>query len=111
MMARRPFGEDGPILEKGGVNDYVGDALAPSGFAEGEKAFENPQPAYSFQWTVAETVQALVDAGMTITTLREYPYANGCEVFDGMQRIEGNRYVMPKGLPSMPLMLGIVATR
>ncbi|HXV76743.1 MAG TPA: class I SAM-dependent methyltransferase [Candidatus Polarisedimenticolaceae bacterium] len=100
---------EGAIRENNGVNDYVGDALAPSGYEAGDGGFRNPEPAYGFQWTVAEIVQGIVDAGFLIEIFREYPYANGCELFDGMRRIERNRYVMPEGLPSVPLMLGISA--
>jgi SAM-dependent methyltransferase len=104
---------DGPIPERGGVNDYVGRSeasLTPSGKAPGVQGFENPEPAASFQHTVAQTVQAMADAGLFIEQLREYPYANGCLLFDGMEPLPGERFGMPKGVPAMPLMLGIVAT-
>jgi SAM-dependent methyltransferase len=113
------FGRDGrltapyfiakPIEEAGGVNDYVGEALAPSGFDAGMRDFGNPERAVCFQWTIAQIVQSVVDAGLRIETLREYPFANGCEVLDGMKPIAGNRYTMPEGLPAMPLMLGLTA--
>lgn len=104
---------DGPIPERGGVNDYVGKSrgeLSPSGQAPGMMGFENPEPASSFQHTVAQTVQVLADAGLFIEQLREYPYANGCLLFEGMEPLPGRRFGMPKGVPAMPLMLGVVAT-
>lgn len=101
----------GAIEEPGGVNDYVGEALAPSGFEPGIEDFRNPEPSHGFQWTVASLVQAVADAGMRIHTMREYPYANGCEIFPGMKRLDGNRYTVPEGDPEMPLMLGLVAVR
>jgi 2-polyprenyl-3-methyl-5-hydroxy-6-metoxy-1,4-benzoquinol methylase len=104
---------DGPIPERGGVNDYVGRsdaALTPMGKAPGVEGFENPEPAMAFQQTVAQTVQVLADAGLFIEQLREYPYANGCLLFDGMEPLPGERFGMPKGVPAMPLMLGVVAT-
>ena len=107
-----PYFIDGPLHE-GGVNDYVarsGDDLTPMGRAEGVEGFVNPEPAVAFQHTVAQTVQAIADAGLFVETLREYPYANGCRVFDGMERLPDRRYGMPSGVPAMPLMLGIVAT-
>lgn len=103
---------DGPIEERGGVNDYVGrsgDDLAPMGTVPGMQGFENPEPAVAFQHTVAQTVQALADAGLFVEQLREYPYANGCRVFEGMQSLPGRRYGMPPNVPAMPLMLGIAA--
>lgn len=102
-----------PIPERGGVRDYVGRSghdLAPMGFVEGQPAFDNPEPAVSFQYTVAQIVDTIAGAGLRITAMREYPWANGCRLFDGMASLPGRRYAMPPGVPAMPLMLGVVAT-
>ena len=107
---RDPYFLDGAIDEPG-VRDYVGERLAPSGYTAGLEGFENPEPSYGFQWTVAQTMQALIDAGLVIEQVREYPYANGCCLFEGMQELPGRRYGMPEGTPSMPLMFGLVARR
>ena len=40
------------------------------------------------------------DAGLFIEQLREYPYANGCLLFDGMEPLPGRRFGMPKGVPA-----------
>jgi SAM-dependent methyltransferase len=104
---------DNPIAERNGVNDYVGGSrgdLSPSGHAEGMQSFKNPEPATAFQYTVAQTVQVLADAGLFIEQLREWPYANGCLLFEGMEPLPGRRFAMPKGVPAMPLMFGVVAT-
>ena len=106
-----PYFIEAPLREAGGVNDYVREALAPSGFLAGDAGFENPEPAFSFQWTVADIVQALLDAGLRLERLREYPYANGCVLFEGMRALPGRRYAMPEGTPALPLMLGLVARR
>ncbi|MCX4241599.1 class I SAM-dependent methyltransferase [Paraliomyxa miuraensis] len=103
---------DGPI-EEGGVSDYVGrsqEGLSPMGRAEGTREFANPEKAICYQHTVAQTVQAIADAGLFVEQLREYPHANGCLIFEGMQPLPGRRFGMPQGVPSMPLMLGLVAT-
>jgi len=100
-----------PIEESDGVRDYVGPGLAPSGFEVGCEDFENPEPAHAFQWTLAETVQSLIDANLRIETLREYPYANGCEVIDGMQELPGKRFKLPDSIPEVPLMFGLTACR
>lgn len=108
-----PYFIDEPIEERGGVGDYVGrsdEALSPMGKAEGVQSFENPERAVCFQYTVAQTVQALADAGLFVETLREYPHANGCLIFEGMKPLPGRRFAMPEGVPAMPLMLGIAAT-
>lgn len=99
------------LLEKGGVNDYVGKELAPSGFEEGITEFENPEEGYSFQWTVADILQNLIDAGFRLEQFREYPYSNGCEIFEGMRTLPGNRFGMAEGQPSLPLMVGLSARR
>lgn len=96
------------------VNDYVaasGAALCPSGLTEGVKGFENPHVAHSFQWTLADIVSALAQAGMRIETLREYPYLNGLKLWPELVEQEGSRYVLPPGLASFPLMFGLAATR
>ncbi len=106
-----PYFIEAPLEEAGGVNDYVREGLAPSGFEVGSEDFTNPEPAYSFQWTVGEIVGALIGAGLRIERLREYPYANGCVLFEGMRALPGRRYAMPEGKPALPLMLGVVARR
>jgi len=103
-----PYFLDG-ALDEDGVRDYVGEDLAPSGFLEGQRDFANPERSFGFQWTVAQILQAVVDAGLAIETVREYPYANGCQLFEGMTKLEGRRFAMPAGAPAMPLMFGLVA--
>lgn len=103
-----PYFLDG-ALDEDGVRDYVGEGLAPSGYLPGAVDFVNPERSFGFQWTVAQILQAAVDAGLRIETVREYPYANGCRLFEGMTELEGRRFAMPAGAPAMPLMFGLVA--
>lgn len=99
------------------VSDYVGasrEGLAPSGFLAGEgdaAAYVNPHKAHSYQHPVADQLTAMIDAGLAITTVREYPYANGCRVIRSLVEREGRRFTMPDGVPNIPLMLAMVATR
>lgn len=100
------------------VSDYVGasgGALSPSGHgaSEGDEgaAFFNPHKAHSYQHPVGEQLTALIEAGLSITTVREYPYANGCRVNGALVEREGRRFTTPDGVPDLPLMLGVVATR
>lgn len=102
----------GAIEEASGVNDYVGrsgEGLAPSGFVPGAADWQNPERAVAFQWTVADIVQACVDAGLVIEVLREYPYTNGCQLWAGQPVLPGNRYGQVSR--ELPLMLGIRARR
>jgi len=97
------------------VTDYVaasGGALAPSGLADPDgHALVNPHQAHAYQHTVAEQLSAILAAGLTLTTVREYPYANGCRVHPALVEREGRRFTAPDGLPDLPLMFGVVATR
>jgi SAM-dependent methyltransferase len=98
------------------VSDYVGasgGALAPSGIAEseGDAAFVNPHQAHSYQHPVGEQLTAMIEAGLSIAIVREYPYANGCRVIRSLVEGEGRRFTTPEGVPDLPLMLGVVATR
>jgi len=108
-----PYFLEEALQEAEGVGDYIersGDDLTPMGRVPGVEGFANPEPAVAFQYTVAQIVQALADAELFVEQLHEYPYANGCLIFEGMQRLPGRRYGMPSGVPAMPLMLGVVAT-
>ncbi len=103
-----------PLLLDGGVGDYVaasGGGLTPAGFAEGVRAFENPEGCYLFRWGLGEVVTALAEAGLRLAALEEYPYANGERKFAGMRELRGRRMVPPKDIPAVPLMYGICAQR
>jgi SAM-dependent methyltransferase len=97
-----------------GIEDYVantGAALAPSGFLEGERDFVNPHLAHEFGWSLSETLQALLDAGLALETVREWPYANGFKPFDDMRELPGGRMMPPAGFPDLPLQFGVVAMK
>lgn len=108
------FADGAPMSYEHGVGDYVAlaeGALSPSGHIEGVKDFINPHRGHEFQWGVGEIVTALLDAGLTITTLREYPYSNGAKMFERMREMPGKHMVLPEDKPNLPLMLGVVARR
>ena len=96
-----------------GIGDYVadsGDGLALSAYAPGIEAFVNPEPIYEFAWGLADVVTALVDAGLVLEALREYPFANGWRAASEM-RIEGRRAYPPERVSTIPLMYGIAARK
>ncbi|MEW5849626.1 MAG: class I SAM-dependent methyltransferase [Myxococcota bacterium] len=108
------FNHGEPVRENDGVHDYVADAganLAPMGWQDGVKDFRNPHACHGFYWTSAELLSAMIGGGLVVETVREYPYSNGCRLYEGMVQEEGNRWRMPKGAPEIPLMLGCVARR
>lgn len=114
LQLKYPYGGGQHLLESG-VRDYVGlsgTALAPMGLVPGaDEAFVNPHPSHEFTWGLGDLVTALIDAGLQLQQLREYPYSNGCAIFRDMQPLEGDRYGMPPGVPSLPLMFGLVARK
>jgi SAM-dependent methyltransferase len=103
-----------PLLLEVGVDDYVaasGGGLTPAGFVEGVRDFENPEGCYLFRWGLGEVVTALAEAGLRITALEEYPYANGERKFAGMRELPGRRMVPPEHIPTVPLMYSIRAEK
>ena len=108
-----PSGGD-PLLLEEGVGDYVaasGGGLTPAGFVEGVRDFQNPEGCYLFRWGLGEVVTALAGAGLRISALEEYPYANGERKFAGMHELPGKRMVPPEHIPAIPLMYGIRAEK
>src|SRR5919107_2869269 len=103
-----------PLLLEEGVGDYVaasGGGLTPAGFVEGVRDFQNPEDCYLFRWGLGELVTALAEAGLRVTALEEYPYANGEKKFAGMRERPGERMVPPEHVPKIPLMYGIRAEK
>jgi len=107
-------GQGAALLDEQGVSDYVGDSgpgLVPWGFQDGIRNFQNPYPTRFFQWGIGEIVSALRQAGMALEVFREYPYANGCRFFRDGQMAGDRRHLPSPGLPSLPMMYGLVMTR
>jgi SAM-dependent methyltransferase len=96
-----------------GVGDYVADSgdqiLAHGKLPEITESFRNPHPSYEFMWGIGEIVTAIIDAGMQLTALREYPYTNGWKPFRDMRELPGRRNTVPEGVPDLPLMYAITA--
>ncbi len=112
--AYRYFGDGKPVLNSAGVGDYVaasGDNLAPMGWQPGVTDFRNSEPCHEFPWTVADWLSAVIGAGLQLRRVRDYPYANGCQVFENMRRLPGRRFAMPEGAPDLPLMCGFAAEK
>jgi SAM-dependent methyltransferase len=107
-----PYSQADPIVFADGVSDYVGTAngaLSPSGHAETEP-FANPHPTSEFAWGIADVLGAVLGGGLTIERFEEYPWSNGCNLL-GTLVPDGPRFVPPPGVPSFPLMFGLVARR
>ena len=97
----------------GGVGDYVAETgTSPYGeFLPGVQNFKNPHPVHEFQWGIGEIVTAVLDAGLTLTTLEEFPYANGHKPFDAVRNIGNDRWSLPPDAPNIPLMYALAARK
>ncbi|GMU62051.1 MAG: SAM-dependent methyltransferase [Myxococcaceae bacterium] len=108
-----PYSTHGVPLRGPGVADYVqasGPALAPSGYVAGVRNFVNPHGAVEFAWSLAEIVQAVLDAGLHVDHLSEYSWSNGFAPFRGMRR-RGAKYFPAPGQPQVPLMFSLRAVK
>lgn len=115
LRPEHPYRTGGaPIEVRDGIGDYVadsGDGLLHGGeYQPGIEDFRNPHPTWEFAWGISDVVMALLDAGLALEVLREWPYSNGWPIFPGMRR-EGRRFHAPPGVPDLPLMFGVVARK
>jgi SAM-dependent methyltransferase len=116
LRLRHPYSGAGePISSENGVGDYVAGSgeglLHGAEYQEGVVDFRNPHPSHEFAWGVADVVEALLEAGLALEALREWPYSNGCALFEGMRPLPGRRWAPPEGVPAIPLMYGLAARK
>lgn len=104
-FARAPFIEP--------VGDYVaGSGAALAAIDDDATAGTNDIPATSWQWTLADILEACVAAGLQLEHVHEYPHANGCRVHPGLVAEPGTRrWCWPPGVARVPLMFGLAARR
>lgn len=114
LRPKWPYSGGGAPLPSDGVTDYVagsGDGLLHGAeYQAGVEDFTNPHEAWEFTWGLADVVTAFLNAGLTLETLREWPYSNGCTFFPGMRQ-EGRRFRAPAGVADFPLMYGLAMRR
>ncbi|HEX7241161.1 MAG TPA: class I SAM-dependent methyltransferase [Longimicrobiaceae bacterium] len=109
-----PYSSGGePFAWEDGVGDYVarsGEGLLHGAeYREGVVDFRNPHRSHEFAWGVGDVVTALLEAGLALEALREWPHSNGFRPFEGMRELPGRRFTVPEGVPAMPLMYGVAA--
>ncbi|MCK6545593.1 class I SAM-dependent methyltransferase [Myxococcota bacterium] len=112
-IAKDDYFTDAPFREP--VSDYVAESGA--GLLHGadvplpsKAPYENPHVASSYQHTTAALLQAVIDAGLVLRRIVEWPHVNGCKVSPALVA-DGRRWVWPAGAARVPLMLGFVAER
>jgi SAM-dependent methyltransferase len=111
---RSYFGDGTPYTESPGVGDYVAeskDSMGLAAYEPGVLDFKNPHRSHEFNWGIGQIVTALLDAGLRLEVLREYPYANNSKLYDDMVVLDGRRSTLPPEQPALPLMFGIAARR
>lgn len=115
LTLKYPYSTPGVVVDDTPVGDYVaqsGEGLTHGAArAVGVVDFENPEPTRSFAWGTADLVTAVVDAGLTLEVLTDYPYTNGCRLFTQMRAGEARRWYLPASVPAFPLMFGLRARR
>jgi len=99
--------ERGPYLDP--VGDYTAESMEQLGAPGPESRHPNPEPATSWQYTLAQTVMAILGAGFTLEHLQEYPFSNGCRSNEQLVLGEGRRWYLPAGRTRLPLMFGFRA--
>jgi SAM-dependent methyltransferase len=109
------FGDEDPPLWvwEDGVGDYVAREMKqarPDEPLPGIQELENPHPSYEFNWGMADILGSLLNAGLRIVDVREYAYSNSGHI-EGMRLNKKGQWVPPEGIPSIPMMYGIVAER
>jgi SAM-dependent methyltransferase len=107
------FAEGRVLTWPNGICDYVAETgTSPYGeFLPGVRDFKNPHPVHEFQWAIGEIVTAILDAGLALTTLKEFPYANGNKAFESMRNIGGDRWALPPESANIPLMYAVSAQK
>lgn len=70
---------------------------------------EGSRPCFEWQWTLGDIVSAVVDAGLRLDFLREWPFTSGCRYWPHL-RWAGGAYRIPKGYPQLPLSFSLQAT-
>jgi hypothetical protein len=85
--------------------------LAPDEYFEGVRDFRNPNPTHEFQWSIGEILTSLLSAGLRIEVFREYPYSNGCKLFDVAVLDERGRVHLPADMPPLPQMFSLSARK
>ncbi len=108
-----------PFLDAFEVSDS-GDLKATYGYFHEEVSTPGNQPSYAgrellssphheWQHPLGDVVTALIDAGLTIEFLHEFPYSG--QPYPGMKRCEDGRWRLPNHGESFPHLYSIRATK
>lgn len=114
--SNEPFGLTGtdyfdktPFYEP--VSDYVAESEEGLGAVDAAAPIENTVKAVSYQHGVADVLNAVAQAGLTLDEVHEWPYSNGCRLISGLVKGDDRRWQWPEGTAPVPLMYGFRAKR
>lgn len=79
-------------------------------YTDGETPLEHPVN-YEWNHSMGEIITSLIDAGLRIDYLKEYPYISGQFGLPGVERGEDGMYRFPGSNDSFPMMYSICATK
>jgi SAM-dependent methyltransferase len=101
------------IPYEGGIGDYVAQtgSIAEGEYLDGVQEFRNPHPSYEFTWGIGDIISGLLNGGLQLVTLREYPYINGFRFLPDLKELPGRRFTVPDGMSIVPMMYGIVVQK
>jgi 2-polyprenyl-3-methyl-5-hydroxy-6-metoxy-1,4-benzoquinol methylase len=104
-----PYSSEGKVLT---MQEGMGDIMNhPSGQLQDVEEYINPHPTYEFAWGIGEVVMALLGAGLSLAALKEYQYAYTNDAYERMQRSSGGQWLLPAGMPNLPLRYGVLALK
>jgi SAM-dependent methyltransferase len=78
-------------------------------YADLEAKFENKR-TYDFNYSLADVVGSLIDAGLRIELLHEFPFC-AWQAVKGMLKGDDGYYRLPESSPSIPFLFSIRATK
>ncbi|HUP28144.1 MAG TPA: class I SAM-dependent methyltransferase [Chloroflexia bacterium] len=104
-------------------NDHPSDLVVKHGYfsspepqrfeVQGSYAAADPgPPAVEYGWThsMSEIVSSIITAGLHIESLREFPFQSW-RMFPFMEQRDDGCWRLPSGMPDMPLMFSLKATK
>ena len=108
-----PLHSEEPLACDEGISDYVGTAegaLSPSGHLE-TADFANPEATWEFAHSTIDLFRALLDSGLVLERLEEWPFSNGCDPWGACRVDQARRMWPPEPLKGFPMMFGVSARK
>jgi SAM-dependent methyltransferase len=82
----------------------------PAGADYADPSFSSNVVNYQWGHSIGEIFGVLTSAGLTVTSLKEYPFTTYCS-HEGLVKGKDGRWRMPPGIPPLPMQLYVQAAR